>query len=147
MFIGCGHVLRLDVVRMMNGYDPFPGAYGAEEKDLCLRLMDAGYRIVKMPGVHVWHEKTPTARDLRSQHRSGVCNDLALALRRAPLVTLPASIPWKLFRHVWFSAPRGLLKPCLEGIAAFTKASPNLWRSRRPVALGTLRAFRRLSHP
>ena len=74
-----------------------------------------------------------------------MCNDLALALRRAPLVTLPATIPWKLFRHVAFSASRGFLKPCLEGIAAFVKASPQIWKSRRPVGLATLRAFRRLS--
>ena len=50
VFIGCGHVLRLSAVRQVGMYEATPGSYGGEEKDLCLRLMDAGYEIVKLPG-------------------------------------------------------------------------------------------------
>ena len=63
-FIGCGHLLRLSVVKELGGYAEFPGAYGVEEKDLCLRLIDAGYQIVKLDGVHVWHDKSGLARDI-----------------------------------------------------------------------------------
>lgn len=145
MFIGCGHVLRLEPVRRLNGYAIFPGAYGAEEKDLCLRLIDAGYKIVKMPGVHVWHDKAATARDLSSQHCSGVCNDLALALRRTPLIVLPLSIAWKLFRHMHFSASRQLLGPYFKGVRAFAQAAPKVWRTRGAVTMRTLQKFRKLS--
>lgn len=145
MFIGCGHVLRLNVVRRMNGYASFPGSYGGEEKDLCLRLMDSGHRIVKLPGVHVWHDKTPTARDLEAQHRSGVCNDLTIALRRTPLLLVPAAMGWKVLRHYQFSRKAGLLGPYWAGIRAFLHLLPSVLRGRRPVKWSTLRLAARLN--
>jgi GT2 family glycosyltransferase len=145
MFIGCGHVLRLDAVRRLNGYAAFPGSYGGEEKDLCLRLLDAGYRVVKMPGTHVWHDKTEVQRDLSAQHRSGVCNDLTLTLRRTPLALLPAAVGWKVIRHLQFSARAQLLAPCLDGFRLVARSLPEIWNGREAVNSATLRRFARLS--
>jgi GT2 family glycosyltransferase len=145
MFVGCGHVLRLTSAREAGLYEQPPCFYGGEEKDLCLRLMDAGYRIALLPGVHVWHEKSDIARSRSNQHRSGVCNDLTMTLRRAPLMMLPVALFIKIFRHVWFSLRNGLLKPCFEGISLFLRSLRVVWRSRRPVKASTLRAFMRLN--
>ena len=41
MFVGCGHALRLAAIRSVGVYEASPGSWGSEEKDLCLRLMDA----------------------------------------------------------------------------------------------------------
>jgi len=145
VFIGCGHVLRLAAVRAVGAYEPTPGGYGGEEKDLCLRLMDAGHEIVRLPGVHVWHDKTPLARDIPHQHRSGVCNDLVMTLRRTPLLALPLALPVKVCRHLRFSWRAGLMQPCLAGVWLFTRSLPAVCRSRRPVRLETLRVFMQLS--
>ncbi len=145
MFIGCGHVVRLSALDSVGMYDPVPGGYGGEEKDLCLRLLDAGFHVVTLPGVHVWHDKTPVARELYKQHRSGVCNDLAMTLRRTPAFALPIALPMKFLRHLQFAWSRGLIKPCLRGFALFIRNSPSLWKSRRPLRLDTLKAFVRLS--
>ena len=145
IFIGCGHVLRLDVVRRLKGYVSFPGYYGGEEKDLCLRLLDAGYQVVRLPGVHVWHEKTQTARDLRAQHRSGVCNDLTIALRRTPLAALPLTMGWKLLRHFQFAVKARLLATYWEAVRTFLVFLPAIWRSRQPVRLRTLLLSARLN--
>ena len=126
MFIGCGHVLRLSVVKELGGYAEFPGSYGVEEKDLCLRLIDAGYQIVKFDGVHVWHDKSQMARDVPRQHASGVCNDLALTLRRVPLGLVFPLIAWKASRHLSFALTHGLLRPCLQGFQAFAFAAAYL---------------------
>ena len=144
-FIGCGHVLRMSAVRQIGGYEVSPGQYGSEEKDLCLRLLDAGYQIVRLPGVHVWHDKTQRAREVPEQHRSGVCNDLAMTLRRTPLALLPLALISKLCKHLGFSVRHGLLLPCLRGITLFLRSSPAVWRSRRPVKFATLRKFVRLT--
>jgi len=144
-FIGCGHVLRLSTVKALGGYAEFPGAYGGEEKDLCLRLIDAGYRIVKFDGVHVWHEKSALVRDLPRQHCSGVCNDLALTLRRVPVVLLLPILLWKVSKHLLFSLRRGLLRPCLQGILDFAFAMAGLWHTRRAVRLAGLVQYRRLT--
>jgi GT2 family glycosyltransferase len=145
MFIGCGHMLRLSAIRMVGHYAPTPGGYGGEEKDLCLRLIDAGRKIILLPGVHVWHDKTMVARDIASQHRSGVCNDLAMAVRRAPLALLPAIVAIKLARHLSYSWRAGLMTPCLSGLALMAGSLPLVWRWRKPVRLRTLRAYSTLS--
>ena len=145
MFIGCGHVLRLSVVKDLGGYAEFPGAYGAEEKDFCLRLIDAGYGIIRLDGVHVWHDKASLARELSKQHRSGVCNDLALALRRVPVGLVILVIALKITKHLVFAIRGGLLRACLQGIRDFTFAAPDLWHARRPVRFSSLAQFYRLS--
>lgn len=144
-FIGCGHALRLAAVRQVGGYEVSPGRYGVEEKDLCLRLIDAGYQIVRLPGVHVWHDKTPHGRELAEQRRSGVCNDLAMTLRRTPLAVLPLALVSKLFKQIMFSTRHGMLLPCLRGIGLFARSIPQIWQSRHPVKLATLREFVRLA--
>lgn len=147
VFVGCGHVLRLSAVRAVGAYEPMPGTYGAEEKDLCLRLLDAGYEIVTLPGVHVWHDKTPTARVKADQHSSGVCNDLTMTLRRTPALLLMGALLLKAYKHVAFSRKHGLTRPCLTGFELFLCSLPAVWRTRRPVRTATLRAFIRLSRP
>lgn len=145
MFIGCGHLLRLSAARAVGFYEQPPGFYGGEEKDLCLRLMDAGHQIDLLPGVHVWHDKSEIARDMRDQHRSGVCNDLTMTLRRTPLMMLPVALIVKTMRHFWFSLRHGLLGPFFQGVRLFAISIGSIWRSRRAVHASTLRLFMRLS--
>lgn len=145
MFIGCGHVLRLSAVKGLGGYVEFPGTYGAEEKDFCLRLIDAGYQIVKFEGLHVWHDKSALARNIPRQHCSGVCNDLAFTLRRVPLGFLLPIIVLKMSSHIAFALRNGLLGPCLQGIRDFTFTAADVWRARRPVRLSSLAQYRALT--
>jgi GT2 family glycosyltransferase len=145
MFIGCGHVLRLSAVRKLGGYAEFPGTYGAEEKDFCLRLIDSSYQIVKLDGVHVWHDKSSLARDVFRQHCSGVCNDMAFTLRRVPTAILFPVLAWKVSNHIAFGIRGGLLRPCLEGLRNFVFAAGEVWRTRRPVRMASFARFRALS--
>jgi glycosyltransferase involved in cell wall biosynthesis len=145
MFIGCGHVLRLSPVKELGGYTEFPGTYGAEEKDLCLRLIDSGYQIVKLDGVNVWHDKSSLARDIPSQHCSGVCNDLTLTLRRFPLAFLLPVLAWKVSSHIAFAVRTGLLRHCLKGFRNFVFAAADVWRSRCPVRLSSVARFSALT--
>lgn len=66
--------------------------YGAEEMDLSLRLLEAGYDIVFHPGIVLFHGADP-----RSRRRFGVLeiqrNMLRIVLMRAPAVLLA---PWAL---------------------------------------------------
>jgi GT2 family glycosyltransferase len=144
MFIGCGHVLRLAAVRSVGVYETTAGLWGGEEKDLSLRLMDAGYEIAFLPGVHVWHDKTPLARDLANQYPSSVCNDLTMTLRRTPGYLLPLAVMSKFYRHFLFSVRNGLVKPAFAGLGLFFRSVPEIWRSRKPVKASTLRTFIKL---
>jgi glycosyltransferase involved in cell wall biosynthesis len=144
MFIGCGHLLRLSSAREVGFYELSPGSYGGEEKDLCLRLMDAGYRIDRLPGVHVWHDKTLVARSLSEQQESLVCNDLVMAVRRTPTLLLVPALVSKFCRHFLFGLRNRSLRPVLSGFVSFFRSLPSVWRSRRPVSVSALRTFMRL---
>jgi len=148
MYIGCGHLLRTDVVKKLGGYIPNPGYYGGEEKDLCIRLIDEGYRIIKMQGLYVWHDKTSVARNQPKQHRSGVCNDLVFTYRRVPGWMLIPVLGYKLFSHLRFSvfykqAP--LVAPCLQGFGDFFRFLFRGNKQRRAVTYNTYRKFRSLN--
>ena len=138
MFIGCGHLLRLSAAREIGFYAASPGFYGSEEKDLALRLADRGGRIDLLPGVHVWHDKRWDGRDWFPLHRSGVCNELALALRRCPLPDLFLVFPAKLlsFLRYWLRRPE-FFRAGLAGVADTFRHFVRIWRGRAPVRRAT----------
>lgn len=144
MYIGCGHVLRLSAVEQAGFYAPAPGIYGSEEKDLCLRLADLGFTIERLPGVHVWHEKAWADRDNRPLHRSGVCNELVMTLRRCPLPDLLAVLPGKIVSYglFWLRQPF-YARAGLRGVVDFIRTIPSAWRTRRPVTRATYWRFHR----
>ncbi|MFO0789229.1 MAG: glycosyltransferase [Pirellulales bacterium] len=145
-FIGCGHVLRLNAVREAGYYTPGPEPYGAEEKDLCLRLRDCGHEVYLMPGVHVWHDKAEVGRDLRAQQSSNVCNDLAFALRRCPLPLLIVVLPYKVLSHFRYALRHNLLAQCFRGVGRFLRHFPSGWKHRAPVSATTFQEFLSRSH-
>lgn len=138
MFIGCGHLLRLSAVRAAGFYAPTPGRYGSEEKDLSLRLADLGYRIDLLPGVHVWHDKAWSGRDWFPLHRSGVCNELFMTMRRCPWPDLAFVLPLKIASFAWYWARRPqFLLPGLAGLGDALGAMPRAEISRAPVQRAT----------
>lgn len=143
LFVGCGHMLRLSAVRDVGVYPPSPGKYGAEESDLSIRLLDSKHEIFSLPGVHIWHEQTPIARNVRANYASQVCNDLAFACRRCPYPTILWLLPGKMLRHLGFAVKRRLLAPFLRGVITFFRALPAIAKARRPVTRATFGEFRR----
>lgn len=142
-FVGCGHMLRRSMVEAAGFYFDFPGPYGSEEKDLCLRLMDRGGKFLFLPGVHVWHDKTTGGRNWKSQHRSGTLNDLVFALLRTPAPDVFYYLPGKAVNLVMWGlkghpAERwsGLL-----GLLDFLRLAPSFLRKRQPVSRETFREF------
>lgn len=134
MFIGCGHILRLSAVREVGFYAPAPGTYGSEEKDLAFRLADRGHRIEMLPGVHVWHDKAWTGRDWFPLHRSGVCNELVMTVRRCPAPDVGLVLPLKLLSYLryWVRNPQ-YFRAGLAGLGAFLRHLPRVLATRQPV--------------
>jgi len=145
MFIGCGHALRLSAVREVGGYEKMPAFYGGEEKDLSLRLMDKGWKVVTLTGVYTWHEKTEAARNLKKQRRAATTNDLSLILRRTPLEVLPFALFGNALNQIIFS----LKKPyyffsTVQGIFDFIKHSIFIIKKRQPVSRNTWTKWRKI---
>jgi GT2 family glycosyltransferase len=143
-FIGCGHVLRLSAVKEVGFYDVNPFYYGSEEKDLCIKLMDRHYKIMLMPGVTVWHDKTNVARDERKQNMSVVCNDLVFFYRRSPMLYLLPGLILKIINMIKFAAfykRAYLLKSTLKGISAFFGLMLASKIYRKPVKVPTFQKY------
>lgn len=137
MFIGCGHVLRLSAVKEVGFYEPNPGFYGGEEIDLCIRLIDKGYKIVKLPGIHVWHDKTMVSRDVKRQIRSGVCNDMVFAFRRIPGMKVWPILLLKALSHLRFSLLNNKMKflsSSINGLKDFATLLVRKEIRRKPVS-------------
>jgi GT2 family glycosyltransferase len=92
-FIGFAHLLRRDLFLRLGGYRETFVFYG-EEKDFCLRLIDAGHRTVYLPDALVSHVPDPGGRSLTRYLRFVSRNDCLNALYNDPLPrvlwTLPA---------------------------------------------------------
>lgn len=141
LFFGCGHLLRISAAQECGFYVQSPGLYGSEEMDLCVRLLDRNWEIHFLPGVQIWHDKTTIARDIAGQYRSGVCNDLAFAVRRCPFPLLLGILAVKLINHLRFSTCKGLLNSYFGGLRLFLSALPDIWRSRGTVRTRTFLDF------
>jgi GT2 family glycosyltransferase len=142
-FVGCGHMLRRNMVEAVGSYTDFPGSYGSEEKDLCIRFMDHGWNMKFLPGVHVWHDKTSAGRDWGSQHRSGTLNDLIFGLVRCPMPDLFYYLPGKAVNLILWGLKGGKQERWAGflGVWDFLRYAPEYWRKRQPVKRETFRSF------
>jgi GT2 family glycosyltransferase len=148
-FVGCGHIVNLKAAEKVHYYTVNPGFYGGEEKDLCIRLIDAGYKIVTFKGMYVWHDITAVGRSVAKQHQSGVCNDLVFFYRRTPLVFLVPVLAIQISKHLK-SAPgeyRGekLFKPAMLAMRDFFVWLVAKKTNRKPVSIKGYQRFFKLN--
>jgi GT2 family glycosyltransferase len=92
VFIGFAHLLRRDVFLSVGGYRESFVFYG-EEKDLCLRLIDAGHRTVYLPDALVIHEPDQSGRSKQRYLRYVTRNDCLTALYNEPWGRLAWLLP------------------------------------------------------
>jgi GT2 family glycosyltransferase len=94
VFIGCGTGFRRTALEQVGG---LPGDFfmQAEEYDLSLRLLAAGYDIQTFDDLHVTHLKSPTARTNERVTQFDVRNNLVLITRYFPRKwVLPFAKDW-----------------------------------------------------
>lgn len=87
IFIGCGHIIRREIISLLSGYNEYY-PYGHEEIDLAFRAMDEGFRILYYPRVVVYHKKVETGRHANAQKTSfqaiQLHNRIKVAIRLLP---------------------------------------------------------------
>lgn len=143
-YIGTAHLIRRDLALMLGGYREFY-VHQHEERDLCIRLQDAGYQVIYAetpPIVHLVSPKRDSARITEYAARNQVLFEflnapfpyLTLRLARVPLGVIAyrfnlSSLPAKL---------RGLLRGFWCGLVTYRK-------SRNPVTRETYARFRKMS--
>lgn len=141
-FIGFAHLVCRDRFLAVGGYRERFVFYG-EEKELCLRWMDAGYRVVYLPAAFVMHDPDPSGRDASWHLRQVVRNDCLNALYNEPWHRVAWLVPARLvlyfvMRRTWkVNDPFGWAWVIRELIV---NARPVL-RERRPLRAATRRRW------
>jgi len=144
-FIGFAHLLRRRSFSEIGGYRESFEFYG-EEKEFCLRLIDAGYRIVYLPDALVVHAPDASGRSKQRYLRYVTRNDCLNALYNEPLRRLIWLLPARLalffrMRRAWQVDDRwGWAWIARE----LTANAPAILRDRRPVSRDTVRLWKQL---
>lgn len=143
-YIGFAHLIRRGAFWQVGGYREM-FRYHGEEKECCLRLIDAGYHIVFMPEPIV-HAVDPSGRDLKRYLKTVIRNDCLASLLNEPWPMPLVSIPVRLSRYVRMRRMSGISDPGgLRWILAQIATLFPLWRrQRRPVKWATVRRWRQL---
>jgi GT2 family glycosyltransferase len=148
-FTGFAHLVRREDFLEMGGYRESFEFYG-EEKELCLRLLDAGRLVLYLPHARVVHAPDPSGRSASRYLRQVIRNDCLGAMYNEPLPFPLASVPLRLYRyfvmrrHQQVNDRGGFVWIVRELI----RLLPDVMRSRRPVRWQTLRRWRGLrTHP
>ncbi|MBW3572291.1 MAG: glycosyltransferase [Gemmatimonadetes bacterium] len=145
-FIGFAHLIRADALRAAGGYREILQIMG-EERELTLRLLDAGYRVVYLPDAAVAHLADPSGRDPKRFLHLTVRNDALSGLLNEPLpVALGMLVPRLLryfpMRRHWGGEDPGGFRRIVRALA---DAAPRVRRERRAVRWSTLRTWMELA--
>jgi GT2 family glycosyltransferase len=145
-YIGFAHLIRRGLFLELGGYRDDFVCYG-EEKDFCLRVLDAGYRVVYLPDALVGHVVDRAERDQRRYVRFAIRNDCLMSLYNEPWPLVFAGLPVRLlrFRRMAASIPGGDRDGLRWIVAELRRALSGVRRRRRPVSWSTIRTWRRLS--
>lgn len=145
-FIGYGHVLRRAAMLQVGGFREALGMTG-EEKDLCIRLLDAGWGVVYLPDAVVAHMADPGGRDMRRYLHLTVRNDVLGALYTLPFPLMLGGAAVRLRRY--FHMRRGWKVDDPEGFAGVLRqlgpGAREALAARSPVRWSTVREWRRLT--
>jgi GT2 family glycosyltransferase len=144
-FIGFAHVLRRQVFLELGGYQESFHFYG-EEKDYCLRLLNAGYDVVYLPDARVAHVPDPSGRSNARYLRYVIRNDCLSALYNEPLPMALVTVPIRVARYVAMRRHGDVKDPggLRWVIGELLSSVPAVWRTRKPMRWASIRRWRHL---
>lgn len=145
-FVGFAHLLRRDAFLAVGGFQARLGING-EEKELCLRLLDAGYRVVYLPGAVIGHVADSGNRDQRRYLHQTVRNTTLSAIYDEPFPLVIGGAALRLWRYFpmrkgWRIHDPGGFGRVVAGVA---RELPAALRERRPVRWATWTRWRRMT--
>lgn len=141
-FIGTAHAVRRSVFTRVGGYRDALVHQG-EERDFCIRMLDAGF-VVRLGRAHpIVHHESPK-RDFRRMDYYGRRNDILFAWQNVPWPLLPAHLAGTTVlavRSAWQAGRAwAMLRGTLAGYAGIVGGS----HPRTPVSRETYRRHRQL---
>ena len=125
-FNGGGAVFRRSHLLETGGYLPLPIAYGVEEEDMALRLIDRGRLLVFTPFLRVFHNTDRAHHAEPRVNAATIANIALLAFLRYPPRFYPRAM-LQLANRVRFCLRKGRLRGVASGLGMIPL---HLWRMR-----------------
>lgn len=142
-FVGCGCAYRRSAFLATQGYLPLHPAYGMEEADLALQIVDAGWRIVHINDLRVRHATDRSHQAKPEVVAAHLSNTLLLAYLRYPLRYALLGLAQYLNR-MRYSLVRGQVRGVLWGLVQTPTQLRRHGALRRPVKANTIVLLRAL---
>lgn len=148
-FWGLGHCIRKTVLQE-TGYYRELVKWGCEERDLSLRLLDKGYRLIQFPHATVIHPRfvpgkalpgSPEYRDLGKVWRLTAKARLLQAWLNEPFPWWALSTANSLVKYTAKAAWGGYTGHALRGFYEALVEFPQFKPTRRPVSARTMRLY------
>lgn len=137
--ITCGAAYRATVLHRVGYHLPFL-RYASEEADISIKVLNAGFQILRDDNIRVFHNYDPMLRDriaLSRVRRLGVRNDLLQTWVYFPfLYALPLTV-WRMVSHLRFGLRHKQLRATVLGYLAFLSMWPVALAWRKPVTGAT----------
>lgn len=144
-FVGCGCAYRRAAFLETSGYLPLHPAYGMEEADLALQLIDRGWQIVHCPDLRVRHATDRGHQTAPAIVAAHVRNTALLAFLRYPARLAPRGLA-QYANRILYSTRRGHVGGVLRGILQTPGTLLRHRAHRHAVRAETVRAIRALRH-
>jgi GT2 family glycosyltransferase len=147
VFFGYGFTIRKEAIMRVGAFNPLIGFY-YEENEFCLRLTEAGYKIIYDPALSVIHHHDSRGRDSIRMHRLVLRNSIITALLHSPLWCLPPQIMLRLvlFMRLSRAGKKGIDWPGMRwALREVMDSFSIIRRSRKAMRFKTLLYVRRLS--
>ncbi|HEY5220190.1 MAG TPA: glycosyltransferase [Gemmatimonadaceae bacterium] len=145
-FIGFAHLVRRDAFVALGGFREQLMING-EEREMCLRALDAGLGVVYLPQARVAHLADPAGRDVRHYLHLTVRNGVVSSIYDDPFALMCVRIPMRLVAYFRMRRGWNVTDPwgfwaVLRWIARDVRRA---FAQRRPVRWSTIRRWRSLT--
>ena len=141
-YIGTAHAVRRDLFLELGGYRE-ELVHQGEERDFCLRLLDAGWFVRLGTADPIHHFESPK-RDLRRQDMLGRRNDILFVWQNVPAGQLPVHLLGTTLNGLRFGARVGRPFRMTAGLMQGYKEVARRSARRSPVGTHSYRLFREL---
>jgi GT2 family glycosyltransferase len=126
-FEGCGHFGRAVAFGKVSGYVPLRHAYGMEEADVALQLMDAGWQINRHDSLRVWHDTALTHHASAEINAAQIANTALKVFLRYPASWWPRGI-LQVINRIKYTLVVGRWRGAARGISSIPV---HCWKYRR----------------
>ncbi|MBD2666129.1 glycosyl transferase, group 2 family protein [Richelia sinica FACHB-800] len=143
-FQNCACVIRREAFLQTRGYLPLRYAYGMEEADVALQLLELDWQILESFNLRVFHDTALEHHNNPSVNAAHIANTALLAYLRYPITYWPLGI-LQVFNRMRYAASVGRWNGISRGLWEIPGLLSRYRDQRDPVKVQTLELSRKLA--